>query len=195
MRSGKLNRGFTLVEMVILFAVLGAVGAASSGYYYAAKVRQNKRAAATPAPVVHKARTVTVQLEEQGGSGRRGMAVLTEIRGKVKVVMNLSGPSGGILRPAHIHTGSCTDIGGVKYPLSSLDEGASQTDLDMSLDQLLTQLPLAINIHKSPEEPSIYLACGDIKADRDFLIKQIDAQGFGDKIKEKLKESGVIQDQ
>lgn len=158
------NKGFALTEMIIVLTVFSVVGATSLGYYHVAKIRQSKQAAVRPTPVPRSVqRTLTIKLDPQGGSGRSGMAVLAEIQGKVKVVMNLSGPSGGVLRPAHIHSGSCANIGTVKYSLSSLAEGASQTDLDVSLDQLMTQLPLAINIHKSPEEPSIYLACGDIK--------------------------------
>lgn len=158
------NKGFGVVETIFVLTILSVVGATSVGYFQAAKIRQAKQNSRPPTvPVRSVQRTITVKLEPQGGSGRSGIAVLAEIQGKVKVVMNLSGPSGGVLRPAHIHSGSCPDVGAVKYPLSSLADGASQTDLDISLDELMTQQPLAINIHKSSDEPSIYLACGNIK--------------------------------
>lgn len=157
-----LDKGFALTEMIIVLTVLSVVGATTIGYYEAVKIRQAKQAA-RPTTTRSIQRTITVKLEPQGGSGRSGIAVLAELQGKVKVVMNLSGPSVGVLRPAHIHVGSCPGVGEVKYPLTSLKDGASQTDLDVSLDELMTQLPLAINVHKSPEEPSIYLACGNIQ--------------------------------
>ena len=155
------NRGFGFIEMLVVMSVVSVVGATSIGYYHAAKVRQ-LRQTVKPMPNRSVQRTITVQLGSQGGSGRSGTAVLAEIDGKVKVVVSLSGPSGGVSRPAHIHSGSCPDVGAVKYPLTSLAEGASQTNLEVSLDELVAQSPLAINIHKSSEEPSIYLACGDI---------------------------------
>ena len=160
MRREKLNGGFGVVEMIILLSVFSVVGATSLGYYHVAKIKQLKQLA-RQAPVRSVQRTIVVKLEPQGGTTRSGIAVLAETSGKVKVVVNLSG-SNEVARPAHIHVGSCPDVGAVKYPLTSLNEGASQTDLDVSLDQLMTQLPLAINIHKSSDEPSIYLACGDI---------------------------------
>lgn len=160
-----LNKGFALSEMIIVLTVLSVVGATSVGYFQALKIRQLKQQSARQqVPIRSTQRTVTIKLEPQNGSGRSGIAVLAELQGKVKVVVNLSGPSGGVVRPAHIHTGSCSDIGATKYPLSSLINGASQTDLDVSLDQLMAGLPLAINVHKSADDPSVYLACGDIKA-------------------------------
>lgn len=157
------DKGFALTEMIIVLTVLSVVGATSVGYYQAVKIKQAKQVAARPIPTRSVQRTLTIKLESQGGSGRSGIAVLAEVKGKVKVILNLSGPSGGVLRPAHIHAGSCPDVGSVKYPLSSLTNGASQTDFNVSLDELMTHLPLAINIHKSSDEPSVYLACGNIK--------------------------------
>ena len=160
MRNQK--NGFALTEMIVVLTVLTVVGATSVGYYQAVKIRQAKQAQ-RPVPTRSVQRTLTVKLEPQAGSGRSGIAVLAEIQGKVKAVVNLSGPSGGVIRPAHIHVGSCPGVGAVKYPLTGLVDGSSQTDLSVSLDELMTQLPLAINIHKSSDEPSVYLACGDIK--------------------------------
>lgn len=154
------NKGFALVEMIIVLTVLSVVGATSVGYYQVAKIRQNRQVN-RQVPVRSQQRTITVKLEPQSGSSRSGIAVLAETSGKVKVIVNLSG-SNEVARPAHIHVGSCPDVGAVKYPLTNLANGASQTTLDISLDQLMIQLPLAINIHKSSEEPSVYLACGDI---------------------------------
>lgn len=175
------TKGFGVTEMIIVLSVVSVVGATSVGYYHAAKIRQLKQAN-RQAPVRSIQRTITVKLEPQNGSGRSGIAVLTELQGKIKVVMNLSGPSGGVKRPAHIHIGSCSDIGAVKYPLTSLENGVSQTNLDISLDQLITQIPLAINVHKSSDEPSVYLACGDIKAGPKMMNdKMMDGGGMMDR--------------
>jgi len=115
-----------------------------------------------PAVTGPSARTVTVELAELNDSGEAGQATLTAENGKTRVTLNLSGAPENISQPAHIHEGSCPGIGPIKYPLTFPVNGASETLLDVSLEQLLAELPLAINVHKSVEEPQIYVACGDI---------------------------------
>ncbi|MBU6415165.1 peptidoglycan-binding protein [Patescibacteria group bacterium] len=109
---------------------------------------------------------VTVQLNEQNGSGESGTAILTQVDGTaaVKIEVVRSGPAPLVDTPqlAHIHRGSCSELGNISYPLNALVNGKSETTLAVSLDTLLTQLPLAINIHKSLAEAQIYVACGNI---------------------------------
>lgn len=119
----------------------------------------------TPEPTVTQAqpaKTIVVPLATQNNSGQSGTATLMDVNGKTKVTINISGAPADIVQPAHIHTGSCATIGGVKYPLTFPVNGKSETTLDVSIDSLLSQLPLAINIHKSASEASIFVACGDI---------------------------------
>lgn len=108
--------------------------------------------------------TIQVDLKEQNSSGQSGMAVLTEVNGKVKVVVNLSGKPSTVAQPSHIHLGSCATIGGIKYPLTNVSKGAAQTMLDISLTDFVKLLPLSLNVHKSAAEASVYVACGDILA-------------------------------
>ncbi len=108
-------------------------------------------------------KTLTINLSAQNNSGQSGVAMLTDDNGKTKVVLNLNGGPRDIVQPAHIHIGSCANIGGVKYSLTFLRNGASDTVLNVSIDELLKQLPLAINVHKSAGETAIYYSCGDIK--------------------------------
>lgn len=115
-----------------------------------------------PAPAPS-ARTITVPLSSQNNSGESGTATLTDVNGKTNVVIAVSGAPSGVTQPAHIHTGTCAAIGAVTYPLTFPVNGKSETTLNVSLDTLLGQLPLAINIHKSVAESSVYVACGDIK--------------------------------
>ncbi len=120
-----------------------------------------------PAPV---ARSITVELGAQNNSGETGTATMTEENGKTRVVLALEGVPDDILQPAHIHTGSCAKIGGVKYPLTNVSgvgdgRGGSETVVDVSLDSLTAMLPLAINVHQSSEKANVYVACGDIKTE------------------------------
>ncbi|KKW20050.1 MAG: Cu-zn Superoxide dismutase [Parcubacteria group bacterium GW2011_GWA2_51_10] len=106
--------------------------------------------------------SITVALNTQNNSGESGTATLTDSGGKTIVTLALSGAPEGTAQPAHIHTGSCANIGGVLYPLVFPVNGVSETTLDVSLDVILSQLPLALNVHKSPDEVNVYVACGDL---------------------------------
>lgn len=107
-------------------------------------------------------RTLTIQLNQQNDSGETGIAVLTDMGEKTQVELRLMGAPVDVLQPAHIHTGTCATIAGVKYPLVFPMNGLSVTVLELPLDSLLAELPLAINVHKSAQEAGIYYACGDI---------------------------------
>ncbi|TSC82587.1 MAG: hypothetical protein G01um101420_254 [Parcubacteria group bacterium Gr01-1014_20] len=107
---------------------------------------------------------VSVTLSTQNASGISGTATISDVDGKAKVVLSLTGAPAEISEPAHIHIGSCAEIGAVKYPLISVLGGVSETILEVSTETLLGSLPLAINVHKSAEEVSVYVACGDLLA-------------------------------
>lgn len=77
--------------------------------------------------------------------------------------------------PAHIHSGSCAQLGDVVVPLTDVAapmgdmKGAatahpvtlSSTEVDMPLDELLSG-EYAINVHESADNIGVYIACGDI---------------------------------
>ena len=80
------------------------------------------------------------------------------------------------VHPAHIHAGSCAELGEVVSPLENVAipadavrEGAeaahpvkiSQTHVDMPLQEIIDG-GYAINVHQSAEEIDVYIACGDI---------------------------------
>lgn len=116
-----------------------------------------------PEPVIDPAaRTIVVPLSAENNSGESGTATLMDVNGKTNVIIALTGAPTNITQPAHIHVGPCATIGAVRYPLTFPINGRSETTLDVSIDELLKQLPLAINVHKSTSEASIYVACGDI---------------------------------
>ena len=106
---------------------------------------------------------ITVSLSEQNDSGESGTATLTEIDGQVVVSLSMQGSPEDVPQPAHIHTGSCPDVGSVSYPLSNVVNGESEMTLDVTLAQLESELPLAINVHKSIPESGVYTSCGDLE--------------------------------
>lgn len=119
---------------------------------------------ATPSPtgevVVPKKKTIT--LVEENSSGQSGTAVVEDADGKVKVTIALGGTKVQGAQPAHIHIGVCPGVGAVKYPLSNVVNGKSTTMLMITMADLLSQGPLAINVHKSNAEPNVYVSCGGL---------------------------------
>lgn len=109
---------------------------------------------------------IMINLDAQPGStyNQSGKATLTETNGKVKVLLELN--TVDMLKdpqPAHIHKGACPKPGDVVYPLTNVINGKSETIIDTTMDNLKKQFPLAINVHKSASESSVYTACGDLK--------------------------------
>ena len=104
---------------------------------------------------------ISVTLNGQNGSGETGSAELVQDNKDVLVYVTVIG--GAPTQPIHIHMGTCANLNPVpKYPLTTLHDGQSATRLkDMQLDSLLAS-PFAINVHKSPNEGKIYVACGNI---------------------------------
>lgn len=105
---------------------------------------------------------LTVTLTAQNNSGESGTAVLeSQAGGKTKVTLNLTGAPKAP-QPAHIHVGSCPTPGAVKYPLNNVINGKSTSVIDVALDALKSLLPLAVNVHKSATEASVYVSCGNL---------------------------------
>jgi len=116
---------------------------------------------ATPVPTAIQSASIT--LGEQNDSGESGTMALTALSGnRTQVVLTLTGAP-TTAQPAHIHTGSCANLGGIKYNLTNVVNGTSTTTINVALNTLLTtQLPLAVNVHKSASEINTYVACGDL---------------------------------
>ncbi|MER3544824.1 MAG: hypothetical protein C4311_09555 [Chloroflexota bacterium] len=114
-------------------------------------------------PLFAQAASVTVNLSPLNNSGESGTAVLTDLgNGTTRVVLTVTGQPAGVSQPVHIHKGTCANLDPKPaYPLSPLVDGKSETTVEVSL-QTLQSSPFAINGHKSAEEASVYVFCGDI---------------------------------
>ncbi len=107
---------------------------------------------------------MTVTLEAVNNSSESGTARLLETDGKVVVTLNLTGFQNNP-QPAHIHAGNCPGVGEVKYPLTNVVNGQSVTTLDVTLEELEQQPPLAINVHESTANIKNYTSCGELSGD------------------------------
>jgi CHRD domain-containing protein len=105
--------------------------------------------------------TVTVDLGEQNGSGQSGTTTLESMDGGMThVTIELSSPPADP-QPAHIHSGTCAELGDVVYPLTNVEGGSSETDVAASLEDL-QGADFAVNVHRSEADIGTYVACGDI---------------------------------
>lgn len=124
----------------------------------------------TMIPTTEDAMTTTVSLSPVSDPAynstfdQTGTATLVEKDGKVVVSVSVNMPDGltGV-QPAHIHMGTCPGVGKVVYPLTNVVNGASETTLDTTLADLRAQLPLAINIHESAANTTLYTSCGNVQ--------------------------------
>ena len=104
---------------------------------------------------------VMVELAEQSDSGQSGTASLTPTGdGQTTVALEVSNAPGDP-QPAHIHSGTCEELGEVVYPLENVQDGTSETTVDVSLEEL-QEGEFAINVHESEQNISTYVACGPV---------------------------------
>ena len=157
-----MNRNTLIIVVVLILVLLGIWFVANNNTQ---NTTQNTTVAptqamteATPTPK----NEITIQLNEQNNSSESGTATLTEENGKVKVTLNIANTPNGVSQPAHIHVGSCPNPGDVKYPLTSVVNGVSETTLGVSLAELRALQPIAINVHKSAPEIKTYVSCGNL---------------------------------
>jgi hypothetical protein len=107
---------------------------------------------------------LTLQLAEQASSGQEGSATFTSLgAGRTRIVLELTSPP-DLPQPAHVHSGSCDDLGDPVVALSDVEEGRSETEADMSLEQL-ERGDLVIHAHKSQGEYDVSVACAAIARD------------------------------
>lgn len=81
------------------------------------------------------------------------------------MTVSLAYEPSGASQPVHIHVGSCPNPGDVRYPLTDVVNGRSETTLNVpyaDLVSLATNMPLAINAHVSATNIGTYVSCGDI---------------------------------
>lgn len=107
------------------------------------------------------AEPINVQLTPRNNSGESGTAVLTEVGAKTKVVVEIRGAPAGVGQPLHVHKGTCAQLDPKPaYGLTTLTGGKSETTIDVLIGDL--RKGFAINGHKSAQEASVYVFCGNI---------------------------------
>jgi hypothetical protein len=88
--------------------------------------------------------------------------VLTDLGNGMTMVSVDVDPAGHPRMPAHIHPGTCADLVPQPiYPLEDVTDGASETEIEASLDELFAG-GFALNLHASPNDFETYTACAEL---------------------------------
>jgi hypothetical protein len=106
---------------------------------------------------------IKVTMGESNTSGQTGAAWVTGYGDKTAVYVSVKAGARDVAQPMHIHNGSCVSLGSVAKPLTSVLNGQSYSVVDMTLKDIKAGA-FAINAHKSQQEISVYVSCGDIKS-------------------------------
>ncbi len=103
-----------------------------------------------------------LELAAQNGSEQEGTATFTPLGvGRTRIVMELTNPP-DVSQPAHVHSGSCDDLGDPVIALSDVEDGRSETEAPVSLEQLVED-EVVIHAHKSEAEYDVSVACAPIE--------------------------------
>lgn len=108
-----------------------------------------------------------VTMKSDNNSGQVGFATLESLGEKgMRVIIETTVPiTGDAPQQAHIHDGTCGEIGIIRAGLSRLEKlgdkrFGSTTDVALTFDDLKTG-PFAINAHDA-SDPSVYVSCGEV---------------------------------
>lgn len=107
--------------------------------------------------------TITIPMAAENGSGESGTATLTQTAKGVHIVVTVKNAP-ALAQPTHIHPGTCTKLNPApEYPLTSLQNGKSVTELPGKKLSDLSGGKFSINVHKSADDLKTYVSCGLIK--------------------------------
>ena len=112
---------------------------------------------------VHRA-TMDVDLKGVGGSGGRGVALVSRVAGGTEVVVYVTHLGGAGVHPEHLHAGSCGSNGPIKYPLTNLITNARGDGTSATLIKgTIAMTGLYLNVHTSASNLAVQ-ACGNLGA-------------------------------
>lgn len=115
------------------------------------------------APAENPPETTIFSLREQENSGERGTAYLIpQADGTTKVSVELTAAAQILERKAHLHTGTCEQLGDIVYSLNELIDGKSDTIVNARAAQLTGEPRLVLAAHKGKAMTKI--ACGAVPA-------------------------------
>lgn len=119
-----------------------------------------------PVEEVVMTKDIVLVMNALNNSGQTGKTTLSNMNGKTKVIVEISGGAVGVSQPSHIHMGTSVAPGAIVYPLNPVINEKAETIIDVSLESLGSQSPLMVMVHKSKEEAKIFVSGGDLPAEK-----------------------------
>lgn len=116
-------------------------------------------AAATPSDDMPHLQLTINQLNDSGISG----TVTLYDAGDSKTIVVFDVKNAGKVHPAHIHAGTCDDLGAdPSYELEDVKDGKSTSTIEVALDDLLAE-PMAVDLHMAPDLLGVVIGCANIE--------------------------------
>lgn len=105
---------------------------------------------------------MSVVIEPKNESGLTGQATATHRADSVVMAVTVSDATQDGDYPAHVHSGTCAETGGVLAPLSTITvaDGTGSASTTLGADQVPADEPAVIQIHLPDGTPA---ACGDLR--------------------------------
>jgi len=104
-------------------------------------------------------------IEESEVSGQLAVA---DVEGQIIVLVELAGFAEDSSYPAHIHAGTCEELGDVVYPLNNIQGGLSET----ALEEFMLEGDHVVNVHMSEEDDSS-IACGNLEVASTEVVEEV----------------------
>lgn len=99
----------------------------------------------------------SVVLKSGDNPSEYGIAVFGKSENKTKVSIKMINFSNGIPQNASIYKGTCDNLEETKHGLANVANGSSESTLDITVDELINEFPLALVIGNA-----VTLSCTDI---------------------------------
>lgn len=103
---------------------------------------------------------ISIELTMMNDSEQSGMATIKRDNEKSLVSITLNGSPEDSSQPANIHVDTCQNLGDIIHQLNAVENGKSETVLDVNFDDILKLIPIAISINEAEES----VACGNTSA-------------------------------
>ena len=103
-----------------------------------------------------------MDLKASKSSSPSGKASIIENQDKVNVMIFLANPSTASLS-AQLYLGTCSQLGKISNKLNPLSGGRSDTIIETSFDNLISQAPVAVVVTRNSSKTKVYDFCADLK--------------------------------
>lgn len=144
---------------IVLYLVLAVIAYGIVVYIFS----RNTGRSLLPGGAPTTSNRTTITLTAENDSAEMGIATLESLNNgtQTRVTLDVKNTPNEP-QPAHIHVGACPNVGEVKYDLNDVAGGKSETVIDAAYEALKNMGPLAINVHKSVAEQTVYVSCGNL---------------------------------